>query len=768
MSTNTNDNDNDNDHDSSRQGQQPTQTQTAAATPAAPRMTAADRKRMLRLKRQRSNNNNHHLSASTRTNRDDNVNGSVNANTDSVLDSSRGSSSWSKKSGTNSVFSLAKMKRPADHDHPSFFGAVMKRASPSSNAKTETNANTNTYTYSGVQNVKSKSEGIQLEESSSRFGDTLTRNANKSNSNGNSSSSSSNYQHLFSLPTQIKEYAAARANGASDLVLHPHYENSNSNSNSGFAILKVLDNMTNFANINEDENMRVEDTNMFHNGHDSNDSTSLDDWRQTNIILPSHDFPLRPTIGVVDWSLKKSVKIECHPGRCLQKPFVRHFMNSSLHMHWNIKKVAHQLISSNAFLSSDLENDDEYSTQHRLLSSLKSDEDRASALWLSSTLYWQHPSTHPLPSKVLSTHYHNSNKSKNINDEKNRPEVEANGKNHNHQQKNTSSLFSSKGRSASISNGLPSSVSYNHRTRAAGTGCLGGLGSSAEDKVTISTMMNTRRREWADAFRDLYYSWVSKILFMNQQQKRFKLNVDEMKSRWSKQFPIGNLPCFYALSPGRTVLFRCAMASDVQDMVTKKNLRDDDQYIPYILISSSSEDFREELRARGVTIRLTGGKEYNEPTGDDNAVYEKEVEALRRDMSTGEQVGLEVDVKVNDRKKGYPALENSALSIFGESDCHSFYEIFHGSFGSAFIGKKGELFDVPLLLNRSIGPTMYATMKQLLVSDCYDGCNPRKNMSSNDYAYIELRGENLWYHISNFQNLLIAFSTLRLYKFITT
>jgi len=757
----TNHNDNDNDHDSSRQEQQPTHTQTAAAatTPAAPRMTAADRKRMLRLKRQRSNNNNQHLNASTSTNRDNNVNGSVNANTDSVLASSRGRSSWSKKSGTNSVFSFAKMKRRADHDHPSFFGAVMKRASPASNTKIETNANTNTYTDSGVQNVKFKSEGIQLEESSSRFGDALTRNANKSNSNGNSSSSSSssNYQHLFSLPTQIKEYAAARANGASDPVLHPHNENSNSNSNSGFAILKVLDNMTNFANINVDTNMRVEDTNMFHNGHNSNDSTSLDDWRQTNIILPSHDFPLRPTIGVVDWSLKKSIKIECHPGRCLQKSFVRHFMNSSLHMHWNIKKVAHQLISSNAFLCSDLENDDEYSTQKRLLSSLESDEDRASALWLSGTLYWQHPSTHPLPSKVLSTHYHSNNKSKKINDVKYRAVVEANGENHNHQQKNTSTLFSLKGRSALISNGLPNNVSYNHRTRAAGTGCLGGLGSSAEDKVTISTMMNTRRREWTDAFRDLYYSWVSKILFMNQQRKRFNLNVDETKSRCAKQLPIGNSPCFYALSPGRTVLFRCAMASDIQGMIKKKNLRYDDQYIPYILISSSSEDFREELRARGVTIRLTGGKEYNEPTEDETAVYEKEVEALRRDMSTGEQVGLEVDVKVNDRKKGYPAPENSALSIFGESDCHSFYEIFHDSFGSAFIGKKGELFDVPLLLNRSIGPTMYATMKQLLVSDCYDGCNPRKNMSSNDYAYIELRGENFWYHISNFQNLFNSF-----------
>ena len=499
----------------------------------------------------------------------------------------------------------------------------------------------------------------------------------------------------------------------------------NSNSNSGFAILRVLDNMTNFASstIPEEGNGMNERTT-----ESASSSVLLDDWRQTDISLSrcfhssssstayigniKTDLIARPCIGITDWSLKRGIKIECHPGHILQSstcPGIFSSVSLPLDRQCAVDQVAKQLLSIHGPI---FEGDHEHHVQHNLLSSLLSDEERAAALWISGTHYWQHPTQHPLPSKILS----NGLKGKSFS---------LSNKLYTGLSNTTGSM--ARGAISSIGNALRKSSLY-QRVRAAGHGSLGGLGSSAENKVSFNMLISSRQREWAESFRSMYLTWLGKLYHINACDR---ISREQCSTQ-------GNLPCFYALSPGRTILFRYARKRSLHKLDNDSVFTSvsDDMYVPLIIISSSSEEFRIQLRSMGVKITLTSGKEFLEPTDGENEEYIKEVEALRQ-SSTAEHGGLQVDVKRVRTTKVYPSKEESTIVISGMKDCQIFFEIFCGSYGSLYIGRKGEMVDVPLLLTRTLGPCLNTCLKQLVVSERQDG----DKSSQDNYASVDLRGK---------------------------
>ena len=492
------------------------------------------------------------------------------------------------------------------------------------------------------------------------------------------------------------------------------HKGNDENSNSGFAILKVLDNMTNFR--------VVEETRLTGNSHsqDSNGGRSrehaaseIDNWRHASISLPAMisddggggNRSMNSGINIVDWSLKRTIQIECHPGSVLPGLRSGHGCIHYLPMdrQYAVEHAARELLL----------------TDHRraTLQSLSSKEERAAAQWIAGAMYWQHPTQHPLPSNILSTKLPQQ------------PSLFS-GKH--------AAIASKPGFIGSISNIIRKSI-FNNRARAVGKGSLGGMGSSAEKQVSTVDLMYARKRDWQDAFRSMYFTWLGKIA-----------HIDKRRREENDKISLSDMPCFYAVSPGRIILFRCARRDGLHFDIGEND--DGGGYssveasandmIPLILISSSSLDFRNRLRSYGVRIMFTGGNEFHEPTNDENEVYKKEVEALRREWNTGDMAGVEININTRDKRAGrYPPLDQCTLSIAGEDDCQSFYEIFFGSYGSLHMGRKCEKFDVPLLLTRSLGPCLHMSLRQLVVSERIEGVEEDGSNGSQQYSTVTMRGK---------------------------
>ena len=210
-------------------------------------------------------------------------------------------------------------------------------------------------------------------------------------------------------------------------------------------------------------------------------------------------------VGVMDWSLKRRLRLECVPGRCLPQSF-----SSSSYDEGRLHQMALQHLSRM--------NDDSgkiWSQRHRRSCS----RDVAMAKWLASTMYYQHPAIHPLPSSILSSS----------------KDVGAAGSSATQMTRASSSSKQQR----DLSSFIVGPHSIHNRVRLPAAGCMGGLGTismvpsdrmdkaatanniigkqnirSNNDKsslATVSSLLHQRRRDWQEAFRSMFHSWTSRL-----------------------------------------------------------------------------------------------------------------------------------------------------------------------------------------------------------------------------------------------------------------
>ena len=414
------------------------------------------------------------------------------------------------------------------------------------------------------------------------------------------------------------------------------------------AFLDVTETATN-ANTNEDNN----------------------DARNASTQQPQqHQFPSPPPpppeakiLGIMDWSLKRRIRIECIPGRCLPSQYNNNNNNSydeglihSLALEHLSSSGGSSSISSSSSSRSNWKIDLNNKEDGNLMNVTSSKGIEAVAKWLASTMYYQHPAIHPLPPSMLSSSTTTTTTPTVVNGGGSTTLLETKQK---HQQpmkkKGKSSMREHGGTmsSSSTSNSyIPSYIhginSLNQRVRLSGAGCMGGLGtsislenttatnslsssssSSHNMSSTMSSLLIQRRRDWQMAFRSVYHSWK---LQMND------INVKLCRHRHEKQQNDGittttttttaiitndevSRCSFYIISSSQVILFRggCVNRCSSGSRSSSRDDCDDGTVVvvPMIVFSSTTSSLRSKLNSMGVTLRLYTPKRDDNVAGND-------------------------------------------------------------------------------------------------------------------------------------------------------
>ena len=413
------------------------------------------------------------------------------------------------------------------------------------------------------------------------------------------------------------------------------------------------------------------------------DSTSLD--------VSYYQEPIG--INIMDWSLKKRVRILCSSGK-LPGTFSPAFSDrrKSLPDEGLVQQLTTHFLSNNACPTKLFE--DIYGRQPSL-------EESALAKWKAATMYYQHPAIHPLPLSVLESA--NSKSSK----------------------KHSLSSFNNR--------------STYQRVRLPGIGSMGGLGTSdklhkniAETKSTQSssfvssfpTLLDKRVCEWQESFSSIYKCWRSKsVLLVTRCSSACEYKTPPSTDEISRC-------CFYSIAPSQVILFRVGYTKD-------------NKAVPMIIFSSTTNEFRSKVISMGASLRvLIQNKVTNDLTVTENLFTEDmlEQQPQTRPESQGEAADLRAlreannsstdnrptEVEVMQKKKVQSGNASSSippLYVVGNDDCDIVYEFLLNTCGCSVSGSFGNWqfqHDVPLLLCRSIGPCTNTVLKTLSVSASRD------------------------------------------------
>ncbi|KAK1748910.1 hypothetical protein QTG54_000849 [Skeletonema marinoi] len=462
-------------------------------------------------------------------------------------------------------------------------------------------------------------------------------------------------------------------------------------------------------------------------------------------IKPSvYDEPVG--VGVVDWSLKKRLRIESVPGRCLPGTRSSFAMGKSAHEQPLDDGYVHQLAVQYVSNSSMSGNDREPSTAESL-----------EARWKASTMYYQHPSVHPLPPAILQDY----------------PKAE---------QQMTQC-------DGDLSSFIRGPRSIYHRLRLAGCGSMGGLGESAisageksKNGSTVSSTSDTsklleqRRCEWKEAFRSLFNSWRTKLRHLEARNSTYSNGNGRLSSlKHEKCNPPTTdevLRCsFYSIRPEQVVLFRsCFMPVNNVDGHVKHCI------MPVVVFSSTTVHLRSMLSSMGIKMRVLSGLDsidkdiefFSEEnlreldaqiqadgvSGDTESVH-AELEAIKW---AGVGDGNVTVAQKNKKRKLDDKSFASPLYCVGYNDCSAVFELFINTCGLSLSPHNNPFeqrfgtevsSDVPLLLYRSLGPCMHFSMKSLCVSGRRDyGYMNQMSSSREDHkpdtsdvrTTLELRG----------------------------
>jgi hypothetical protein len=563
----------------------------------------------------------------------------------------------------------------------------------------------------------------------------------------------------------------------------------------GFALLKVLDNCLSphLQRLNGEE--KVSDS---VDSPSQQDNAPFEEWSSSCLRLPAFviDMPtdteaenrisngnlLVGSSGVVDWSLKRMMHIECYPVGCLPG---NAFEDTGYILNENrLKRIATKLLSNPEML-----------VEHYPYSENKGDdrreEEMVMAQWQAGLMYWQHPSIHPLPLNLLSapTTAHSTRRHQNTSSRSHSGSNSFSQSSTFSLQRHTSlpimdqrNKKSSRSISTSLFLDATSLQTKNmnesvrgvnaplfQRISRSGVGCLGGLGTSVNDERELSSLQSLliqREQEWQDCFQSMFFAWIDR---MSEIEKGQQVREGEI-SRC----------CFYSISPGSTVLFRAST-------------EDKGKITPIIAMSSSSLPSRSMLRSMGATLLivedhvgdadddiesprkykvlsetlvddwLTGSTSHVNETERSSALRE-DLEMLRQASTHGESIGADVSFSMSRKKANWATKlkkprDFQPILLRGHDDCNIFFEYFLNTCG----GKLSKMtkfqqqgldksviqdYDVPLLLSRSLGPCVNASLRTLNLHKMRADVPSNKNQqdskdglqSSQHQSTIDIRG----------------------------
>jgi hypothetical protein len=312
--------------------------------------------------------------------------------------------------------------------------------------------------------------------------------------------------------------------------------------------------------------------------------------------------------------------------------------------------------------------------------------------WESSLVYWQYPST-PLPASLLQP----QQLPKKIPDKKKRDESLL-----------TASIEDSKMPPATTN--LATSLIQSVK------------GPTATIKRTKSndpaTLIRHRHREWQQALRSAYSKWYREL-------EEFTLSTDNR---------LEMMDCyFYCKANDHVALFRASRTGEPC-------------FKPQVLLSGSSQTFRQQLQDSGVSQI-----EVLEISSDEHTVFsvspklstlpmsptvKADLEALRRADTAGADVSVKFKTTTaNNNQRAEKNQKSPTFLISGYDDVSLFFEMYLNSLGRISMDP---LEDLPLILCRKIGPFLHASMKRL---DVY----PAKQQSQDEndtsaYAGFEIEG----------------------------
>lgn len=451
-------------------------------------------------------------------------------------------------------------------------------------------------------------------------------------------------------------------------------------------------------------------------------------------------------VGVVDWSVKKRIRIESVPGRCLPG---------------NRSSVALRTIGRGQPLDVGYVN--QLSIQYLSNSSMSGNEREPStaesleARWRASTMYYQHPSAYPLPPSIL--------------------------------QECTKAEHKMTQCGGNLSSFIRGPRSIYHRLRLAGCGSMGGLGESATStgekskngssvsfNSDVPKLLEQRRCEWKGAFASLFNSWRTRLRHFelrnskySNENGRFSSLKDEHCKAPTTDEVLRN--SFYLIRPEQVVLFRsCFMPVEIDGQVKQC-------IVPMIVFSSTSVHLRSMLNSMGAKMRVLSGSESNEndveffseeslreldaqintsgASGDTESVH-AELEAIKW---AGVGDGNVTVAQKNKKRKLDDKSFSSPLYCVGYNDCSAVFELFINTCGLSLSPHSSPfeqrfdtdaLSDVPLLLCRSLGgQCMHFSLKSLCVSGRRDygymnqmssGREDHKQDKTDVRTTLELRG----------------------------
>ena len=425
-------------------------------------------------------------------------------------------------------------------------------------------------------------------------------------------------------------------------------------------------------------------------------------------------------VGVVDWSLKKRLRIESVPGRCLpgnmssSQLFAK--VGQNTHKQPLNDGYVHQLAMQ--YLSNPLMN-------HRREGSTA---ECLEARWKASTMYYQHPSVYPLPPSIL----------------QDLPKAAQN---------------MTQCDNGDLSSFIRGPRSIYHRLRLSGCGSLGGLGESASHNgektkpndgsmvsyiSDTSKMLEQRRCEWREAFRSVFNSWRTRL---RQLEGRRNSNDSAGSGRLSS---LDNEECklptteevlrssFYSIRPEQVVLFRGGYVPVNVDGNVEHCI------MPIIVFSSTTVQLRSMLSSMGIKMRVLREKgngieffseenlkdidaqvQANAVSGDTESVH-AELEAIKWAENGNGNVTV---AQKNKRRRLDDKTFTSPLYCVGYNDCSALFELFLNTCGLSVSSGSNPFedrfdseiqSDVPLLLCRSLGSCMHFTLKTLCVSGLRD------------------------------------------------
>jgi len=481
------------------------------------------------------------------------------------------------------------------------------------------------------------------------------------------------------------------------------------------------------------------------------------------------------SVGMIDWSIKRRLRLDCIPGNCLPGGGMKGGLNEG-----KVRQLAIQQLSSSG---------DTDSVNGRYSHSMRAtpEEEMAASKWLASTMYYQHPAVHPLPLSMLVDSSSSSGTSNSST---------AGGKN-----------GEGKG---DLSSYILQPQSVHNKVRLVGVGSMGGLGltnlPSTNDKdksstilgnqrrerntdkasvSTVSSLLYQRRRDWQECFRSLFQLWKSKLKDIDSSSSSATApSSQDLISRNS----------FYVISSNQVVLFRCGYMKEHSGDLSP-------QLVPMVVFSSTTPYLRSKLKSMGVELRLftsksshittTSTEEENyevfsesllqtnndtTPTQEDSAEVHAELNAIKH--ADDEKGKVTVEVKKRKVRPRYNDPNNSnngsskgsslpPLFVYGIDDCNVVYELFMNTYGlsngidqtagvsaSKATNAVPPVSDVPLLLCRSLGSNcLHTTLRTLSVSSrrdagfmnqVYHQDNQQRHASTaaatNAKATLELRG----------------------------